>query len=100
VPAPFVKTIKPFLCEEEAEELEPMPRPHEVLARRWKGRPPRPVWWALRQRVLERDNHTCVYCVTPVKGHHFSGEQSPASSGKGGMLNVLPATERWIGTIV
>ncbi|HLW01970.1 MAG TPA: HNH endonuclease [Ktedonobacterales bacterium] len=36
--------------------------PHELLAKRWKGRPPRSVWWALRQRVLERDNYTCVYC--------------------------------------
>jgi len=24
--------------------------------------PPRSVWWALRQAVLERDDYTCVYC--------------------------------------
>lgn len=36
--------------------------PSECLAQRWKGRPPRQVWWALRQAVLERDEYTCVYC--------------------------------------
>ncbi len=36
--------------------------PQEVFARRWKGRPPRSVWWVLRQAVLERDEYTCVYC--------------------------------------
>ncbi len=42
---------------------EPAPwSPQEVFARRWKGRPPRSVWWVLRQAVLERDDYTCVYC--------------------------------------
>lgn len=36
--------------------------PQALLAKRWKGRPPRSVWWVLRQTVLERDNYTCVYC--------------------------------------
>ncbi|HLV99402.1 MAG TPA: HNH endonuclease [Ktedonobacterales bacterium] len=44
------------------EDTDQPPWPHELLAKRWKGRPPRPVWWALRQRVLERDDYTCVYC--------------------------------------
>src|SRR5712692_2819283 len=36
----------------------------------------------------------CHGCVTPVKGHHLSGEQSPTSSGKGSMPNVSLAPER------
>jgi hypothetical protein len=72
----------------------------DALTRHWKGRPPRRVWQLMRLIVFERDGWVCVYCVTPVKGHHLSGEQSPASSGKGGMLNVLPATERPAGTRV
>jgi len=39
-------------------------------------------------------SHTCPRCVTPVKGHHFSGEQSPTSSGNGSMPNVSLAPER------
>jgi transposase len=42
----------------------------------------------------------CTNCVTPVKGHHLSGEQSPASHGNGSMLNVLLAIERLARTIV
>jgi hypothetical protein len=42
----------------------------------------------------------CPGCVTPVKGHHFSGEQSPTSSGNGSMPNVSLATERWARTRV
>ena len=38
--------------------------------------------------------HTCPKCVTPVKGHHLSGEQSPTSSGNGSMPNVSLTTER------
>src|SRR5258708_5508977 len=38
--------------------------------------------------------HTCPHCVTPVKGHHLSGEQSPTSSGNGSMPNVSLTTER------
>ena len=38
--------------------------------------------------------HTCPRCLTPVKGHHLSGEQSPTSSGNGSMPNVSLATER------
>lgn len=44
------------------EDADQPPWPHELLARRWKGRPPRSVWWALRQAVLERDDYCCVYC--------------------------------------
>jgi putative transposase len=39
-------------------------------------------------------SHTCPHCVTPVKGHHLSGEQSPTSSGNGSMSNVSLAPER------
>lgn len=60
VPDPFVKHIQPDTAEEEGTDQPPWP--HELLARRLKGRPPRPVWWALRQKVLERDDYTCVYC--------------------------------------
>ena len=56
--------------------------------------------YEFRQYLLEKWGRKCAYCVTPVKGHHSSGEQSPASSGKGGMLSVLPVTERRAGTIV
>jgi hypothetical protein len=56
--APSTKVPHP-LSEEDAERT---PWPHELLAKRWKGRPPRPVWWALRQKVLERDDYTCSYC--------------------------------------
>ena len=42
----------------------------------------------------------CTYCVTPVKGHHFSGEQSPVSFGNGNMLNVSLTSERQVRTIV
>ena len=42
---------------------EPPPwSPEALLAKRWKGRPPRSVWWVLRQAVLERDDYTCLYC--------------------------------------
>jgi hypothetical protein len=60
LPAPFVKQVKASPGEEEAADQPPWP--HELLARRLKGQPPRPVWWALRQKVLERDDYTCVYC--------------------------------------
>ena len=40
-----------------------------------------------------KEDH-CYNCVTPVKGHHLSGEQSPASHGNGSMLNISLATER------
>ena len=36
--------------------------PEALLAKRWKGRPPRSVWWVMRQTVLERDDYTCLYC--------------------------------------
>src|SRR5713101_5747918 len=39
-------------------------------------------------------SHTCPSCVTPVKGHRLSGEQSPTSSGNGSMPNVSLAPER------
>jgi hypothetical protein len=42
----------------------------------------------------------CPNCVTPVKGHHLSEEQSSASHGNGSMLNVLLAIERLARTIV
>jgi len=38
--------------------------------------------------------HTCPHCVTPVKGHHLSEEQSPTSSGNGSMPNVSLTPER------
>lgn len=42
---------------------EPPPwSPEALLAKSWNGRPPRSVWWVLRQAVLERDDYTCVYC--------------------------------------
>src|SRR5712691_5411299 len=50
------------------------------------------------KKWIEEDH--CYNCVTPVTGHHLSGEQSPASSGNGSMLNVLLATERLARTIV
>ena len=56
--------------------------------------------YEVREYLLEKWGRRCAYCLTPVKGHHFSGEQSPASSGKGGMLNVSPVAERWAGTRV
>ncbi len=39
-------------------------------------------------------DYTCLRCVTPVKGHHLSGEQSPTSSGNGSMPNVSLTPER------
>ena len=50
------------------------------------------------KKWVEEDH--CYNCVTPVKGHHLSGEQSPASYGNGSMLNVSLATERLARTIV
>lgn len=41
-----------------------------------------------------------VYCVTPVTGHHLSGEQSPTFYGNESMLNVSLAPERLARTIV
>ena len=49
---------------------------------------------AVPHRTPTWDRHTCPQCVTPVKGHHLSGEQSPTSSGNGSMPNVSLATER------
>ena len=46
------------------------------------------------QKTLSTRTHVCPKCVTPVKGHHLSGEQSPTSSGNGSMPNVSLATER------
>ena len=45
-------------------------------------------------------SHTCPHCVTPVKGHHLSGEQSPTSSGNGSMPNVSLPPERRVRTRV
>src|SRR2546426_1066720 len=45
--------------------------------------------WEVRSYVLEKFGYRCAYCVTPVKGYHLSGEQSPASSGNGSMLNEI-----------
>lgn len=47
--------------EDDAPDLAPW-SPEVLLARRWRGRPPRSVWWVLRQTVLERDDYTCRYC--------------------------------------
>ena len=50
--------------------------------------------YELRQYMLDKWGRRCAYCVTPVTGHHLSGEQSLTSYGNGGMLNVSLATER------
>jgi hypothetical protein len=38
--------------------------------------------------------------ITPVRGHHLSGEESPTFCGNESMLNVSLATERLVRTIV
>jgi hypothetical protein len=53
-----------------------------------------PHGYFLREYLLEKWQRRCAYCVTPVTGHHLSGEQSLTSYGNGGMLNVSLATER------
>jgi putative transposase len=45
-------------------------------------------------KSLSVRTHMCPHCVTPVKGHHLSGEQSPTSSGNGSMPNVSLAPKR------
>jgi predicted DNA-binding protein YlxM (UPF0122 family) len=67
-----------------------------------KPRPPRsskldPYKEQIKKWVME--DH-CTNCVTPVKGHQLSGEQSPASYGNGSMLNVLLVAERMARTTV
>jgi hypothetical protein len=71
------------------------------LLERLEGKPSRAVLRGLggsnalpATRLLEKWNRMCAYCVTPVTGHHLSGEQSLTSYGNGGMLNVSLATER------
>jgi hypothetical protein len=56
--------------------------------------------WEARAYLLLKYEYRCVYCVTPVTGHHLSGEQSLTSYGNGGMLNVSLAPERQARTIV
>ncbi len=56
--------------------------------------------YLLREYLLAKFQRTCAYCVTPVTGHHLSGEQSPASYGNGSMLNVSLTPERQVRTIV
>jgi hypothetical protein len=56
--------------------------------------------YELREYLLEKWNRMCAYCVTPVKGHHLSGEQSPTFYGNESMLNVSLAPERRVRTIV
>ncbi len=56
--------------------------------------------YELKEYLLEKWKRTCAYCVTPVTGHHLSGEQSPASYGNGSMLNVSLTPERQVRTIV
>jgi len=56
--------------------------------------------YEVRECLLEKWERTCAYCVTPVTGHHLSGEQSPASYGNGSMLNVSLTPERQVRTIV
>jgi hypothetical protein len=77
------------------------------LLERLEGRLSRAVLRGLRgsnahsaTRLLEKWNRTCAYCVTPVKGHHLSGEQSPTFYGNESMLNVSLAPERRVRTIV
>ena len=47
--------------------------------------------YEVREYLLEKWGRRCVYCVTPVTGHHLSGKQSLTPYGNGGMLNVLLA---------
>src|SRR5260221_12431962 len=49
----------------------------------------------IRCRAVEArgTTHTCPRCLTPVKGHHLSGKQSPTSSGNGSLPNVSLAPE-------
>ncbi len=54
----------------------------------------------LVKKSLSVRTHICPGCVTPVRGHRFSGEQSPTSSGNGSMLNVSLTTERQVRTRV
>ncbi|GCE07833.1 hypothetical protein KDAU_51620 [Dictyobacter aurantiacus] len=56
--------------------------------------------YEVREYLLEKWGRQCAYCVTPVLGHHLSGEQSPTFYGNESMLSVLPAPERVAGTIV
>ena len=44
--------------------------------------------WEVRTYVLEKFGYRCAYCVTPVTGHHLSGEQSLTFYGNESMLNV------------
>jgi putative transposase len=53
-----------------------------------------------RQVEARGTTHTCPQCVTPVKGHHLSGEQSPTSPGNGSMPNVSLTPERRVRTRV
>ena len=50
--------------------------------------------YEVRQYLLEKWGRKCVYCVTPVTGHHLSGEQSLTFYGNESMLNVSLAPER------
>ncbi len=77
------------------------------LLERLEGRLSRAVLRGLRgsnahsaTRLLVKYEYRCAYCITPVTGHHLSGEQSLTSYGNGGMLNVSLAPERQARTIV
>ena len=66
-PPPKRSRTRPTQAELKAAQDEDAPNqppwsPQALLAKRWKGRPPRSVWWVMRQTVLERDDYTCVYC--------------------------------------
>jgi putative transposase len=54
----------------------------------------------LRAEKPDKTSHSCPRCVTPVKGHHLSGEQSPTSPGNGSMPNVSLTPERRVRTRV
>jgi 5-methylcytosine-specific restriction endonuclease McrA len=56
--------------------------------------------YEIREYLLEKWNRQCAYCVTPVTGHHLSGEQSLTFYGNESMLNVSLAPERLARTIV
>jgi hypothetical protein len=47
--------------------------------------------YELKEYLLLKWGHQCAYCLTPVTGHHLSGEQSPTFYGNESMLNVLLA---------
>src|SRR5439155_4648164 len=50
--------------------------------------------YEVKEYVLLKWDHHCAYCVTPVTGHHLSGEQSLTFYGNESMLNVSLARSK------